>query len=544
MKTIFKQKLLVLFAALLALCLLAAGIGMLAAPHTAQAAGESIDITEQITLNDFGDTWNEDQSVKDTTQIIISLGALSLDKGNYINDNPTTFPVDLADYIVIGDRVDADGISKNGKTVRQIVSENEAGTTSYAGVKFPMSAGASYSPVLIYTAQGADHVQVMILKDFKQQGDFTITIKAGFTVTCGGVEYTTTEDIVYSYVENFNGSSFVYNWSRFYEITWNVDGTETKQLVAAGLTPTFNGATPEKESTVSTEYTFAGWDTTPTAATANATYTAQFRENPREYDITFMNGAQQIVVVPTAYGTAPVYNGAEPTRDPTDAKSYIFAGWSATDGGEVLETLPEVVGEATYYAVFTETERQYTVTLMNGDKQFAQEHVVYGSTPAYSGEAPTKAADAQYTYTFAGWSDTEDGEVIDLSSRTVKSDVTYYAVYTETLNEYTVTIAFTGIDGKEAQTLTLAYGTKIDFAQFAEDGYSFTVSGGQGTVDSFTVTGDAQLTVAYTEAAGPNTPEEPEAGLTPGAIAGIVIACVAVVAAAVAIGVIVRKKRG
>lgn len=115
MKTIFKQKLLVLFAALLALCLLAAGIGMLAAPYTAQAAGESIDITEQITLNDFGDTWNEDQSVKDTTQIIISLGALSLDKGNYINDNPTTFPVDLADYIVIGDRVDADGISKNGK---------------------------------------------------------------------------------------------------------------------------------------------------------------------------------------------------------------------------------------------------------------------------------------------------------------------------------------------------------------------------------------------------------------------------------------------
>ena len=63
-------------------------------------------------------------------------------------------------------------------------------------------------------------------------------------------------------------------------------------------------------------------------------------------------------------------------------------------------------------------------------------------------------------------------------------------------------------------------------------------------MDSFTVTGDAQLTVAYTEAAGPNMPEEPEAGLTPGAIAGIVIACVAVVAAAVAIGVIVWKKRG
>lgn len=185
-----------------------------------------------------------------------------------------------------------------------------------------MSAGASYSPVLIYTAQGADHVQVMILKDFKQQGDFTITIKAGFTVTCGGVEYTTTEDIVYSYVENFNGSSFVYNWSRFYEITWNVDGTETKQLVAAGLTPTFNGATPEKESTVTTEYTFAGWDTTPTAATANATYTAQFRENPREYDITFMNGTQQAAVVrprteQRPFITARSRPATRPMRSPT-----------------------------------------------------------------------------------------------------------------------------------------------------------------------------------------------------------------------------------
>lgn len=536
MKTIFKQKLLVLFAALLALCLLAAGIGMLAAPHTAQAAGESIDITEQITLNDFGDTWNEDQSVKDTTQIIISLGALSLDKGNYINDNPTTFPVDLADYIVIGDRVDADGISKNGKTVRQIVSENEAGTTSYAGVKFPMSAGASYSPVLIYTAQGADHVQVMILKDFKQQGDFTITIKAGFTVTCGGVEYTTTEDIVYSYVENFNGSSFVYNWSRFYEITWNVDGTETKQLVAAGLTPTFNGATPEKESTVSTEYTFAGWDTTPTAATANATYTAQFRENPREYDITFMNGTQQVAVVQTAYGTAPVYNGAEPTRDPTDAKSYIFAGWSATDGGEVLETLPEVVGEATYYAIFTETERQYTVTYVNGGETLFTQKVPYGAeTPSYSGETPTKAADAQYSYVFSGWGDVAE---------TVTGDAVYTALFTQMLNKYTVTITFTGIDGKETQTLTLAYGTAIDLTRFVEEGYSFVVSEGEKVVDSFTVTGDAQLTVTYTEEKGQTIPEEPEAkGLTPGAIAGIVIGCVAAAAVVVAVIVLIRKKK-
>lgn len=678
MKTIFKQKLLVLFAALLALCLLAAGIGMLAAPHTAQAAGtqENTEVnaleqdsgylwfkltvqdysgiasyqggddietfctrlnelntlsmvefdgaamntllaysggfskqandpyinlfnkpspgfsislagnepatitikagcefpsyayasgsgdtvyvtTSDVTFRNEGGSWVTERETKTITDdVSLMIGEATTDDityvsvnlldgtiipaGTHVNDHPTQFPVDLAEYILIGDKVE-NGQIAGERSARAIVTDNENGTTSYAGKTFPMSIGGVFSPIDIQT--GGGNLAVWILKEYKGTGAFSITIKSGLTVTDGTYNYTVDEDIIYS----FNADGV---FTRFFEITWNVEGTETKQLVPADTLPEFSGST-DKESTVSTEYTFAGWAleeggevVTVPNATENATYYARYTEIPREYDITFMNGAQQIVVVPTAYGTAPVYNGAEPTRDPTDTKSYIFAGWSATDGGEVLETLPEVVGEATYYAIFTETERQYTVTFMNGDEQLAQEHVVYGSTPAYSGEAPTKAADAQYTYTFAGWSDTEDGEVIDLSSRTVKSDVTYYAVYTETLNEYTVTIAFTGIDGKEAQTLTLAYGTKIDFAQFAEEGYSFTVSDGQGTVDSFTVTGDAQLTVAYTEAAGPNTPEEPEAGLTPGVIAGIVIACVAVVAAAVAIGVIVRKKRG
>ena len=201
-----------------------------------------------------------------------------------------------------------------------------------------------------------------------------------------------------------------------------------------------------------------------------------------------------------------------------------------------MDTLPEVTGEATYYAVFTEAVRQYTVTYVNGGETLFTQKVPYGAeTPSYSGETPTKAADAQYSYVFSGWGDVAE---------TVTGDAVYTAQFTQMLNEYTVTVIFTGIEGKEEQALTLSYGTVIDLTRFAEEGYSFVVSEGENVVDSFTVTGDAQLTVTYTEEKGQTIPEEPEAkGLTPGAIAGIVIGCVAAAAVVVAVIVLIRKKK-
>ena len=72
--------------------------------------------------------------------------------------------------------------------------------------------------------------------------------------------------------------------------------------------------------------------------------------------------------------------------------------------------------------------------------------VEYGETPTYSG-TPSKTADAQYTYTFAGRSPTIEP---------VTDHQNYTATYTSTINQYTVT--FKNSDGEVLQSGKVEYG--------------------------------------------------------------------------------------
>jgi hypothetical protein len=69
-----------------------------------------------------------------------------------------------------------------------------------------------------------------------------------------------------------------------------------------------------------------------------------------------MNGTTQLVQdLNVAYGATPSNGANTPTKASTAQYSYSFAGWSATNGGTALVSLPSVEDDATYYAVFTET---------------------------------------------------------------------------------------------------------------------------------------------------------------------------------------------
>jgi uncharacterized repeat protein (TIGR02543 family) len=67
--------------------------------------------------------------------------------------------------------------------------------------------------------------------------------------------------------------------------------------------------------------------------------------------------------------------------------------------------------------------------------------VAYGTSPSYDSVTPTKAATAQYTYTFIGWNTdpTATTGTLEANLPSVTGDVTYYAIFSETTNEYTVT---------------------------------------------------------------------------------------------------------
>ncbi len=140
----------------------------------------------------------------------------------------------------------------------------------------------------------------------------------------------------------------------------------------------------------------------------------------------------------------------------------------------------------------------YTVRFENWDGTELQSGgVAYGETPEYTGETPTRPADAQYTYSFTGWTP---------EITAVSGDATYTAAYSTTTNEYTVT--FQNHDGTALQTGSVPYGETPAYTgdtpvkeQTAETVYTFA----GWTPEVVPVTGDAAYTATFTGAARPYT---------------------------------------
>ena len=158
-----------------------------------------------------------------------------------------------------------------------------------------------------------------------------------------------------------------------------------------------------------------------------------------------------------AYGATPSYDGATPTKDGDAQYSYTFAGWS-TDGSTVIDQLPNVTGDTTYIAVFTQTTNEYTITWVDGDgNTLKTEQVAYGITPSYSGATPTKTATAQYTYTF---NNTWSPEIT-----AVTKAATYTAQFDSTVNTYTVLWVMAGDGPTEAEIKAAVDGVIAEAAQ-------------------------------------------------------------------------------
>ena len=197
-----------------------------------------------------------------------------------------------------------------------------------------------------------------------------------------------------------------------------------------------------------TGYEFLGWATTPNGnveyqpnkkvfVDANDDNNLYAVWQVKTYTVTWVDedGTTLIDQKDYEYGAMPKFEGVEPTKAADAQYTYTFKGWD--------KDYTEVKGNQTYVAVYEKTTNKYTVKWVDEDETtlIDQKDYEYGAIPKFEGVEPTKAADAQYTYTFKGW---------DKDYTEVKGNQTYVAVYEKTTNKYNVTYDLNGGEWTEA----------------------------------------------------------------------------------------------
>ncbi len=188
---------------------------------------------------------------------------------------------------------------------------------------------------------------------------------------------------------------------------------------------------------------------------------------------------------------------------------------ATVNGGKVLAlsegsaTVTATFDTATATCTVTVTAapvQTYNVVFKNGDTELKTVSVSEGANASYVGVPPSKAATEQYSYTFGGWALSEGGEAVDLSTISITENKTFYAVFVETVREYSVTW---NVDG-ETTSETFAYGATPEYkgttptkptvgnTSYTFIGWAASISGEK--LDTLpTVTGDATYYAVFDE---------------------------------------------
>ena len=226
-----------------------------------------------------------------------------------------------------------------------------------------------------------------------------------------------------------------------YTVSWiDEDGTvlETDENVSYGTMPTYDGDTPEKESTSEFNYTFAGWTPNVSEVTGDISYRATYSNGTNSYTVTWLNGDGNVIKQETvAYGIKPVYHGEAPTKsEPSDHHCYYLFNGTWKNLSEDTFITEDMI----FTAQFDEVAR-YKVTITD----YTKNKVIYTNLQSgnyYLGEVKftVKASQA-------------------LALGIDNGEGTYTRMYCTPLNDGTYQYTLNVVDSD----ITLAVGFKGDF---------------------------------------------------------------------------------
>ena len=340
--------------------------------------------------------------------------------------------------------------------------------------------------------------------------EYTYAFAGWYTAASGGTQVTANTTMG-------AGNTTIYaHWTatrRSYTINYQTTYgslNRTSQSVAYGSKGSCTLTMPSNDAQYT--YTFQGWYTaangggtkvgssltleTP-SVTGAATYYAYVTRAVNRYTFTFnANGGS----TPSSSSITKNYNeaiGTLPTcsRAADNTYTYTFAGWfdtSATSGGTQLTTTTKVTSNKTWYARWTATYKNYTVT-WNGN----------GGTPSkssssfhYNDALGTLPTATRTGYTFKGWSTSASGSVNVSTTTKVTGNVTYYAIWQ--INSYTLTVT-AGTGGTVSGSGSYNYGATATLKATPSVGYHFVKWSDGNTNASRTVivTGNATYTATF-----------------------------------------------
>ncbi|MBR5958026.1 MAG: leucine-rich repeat protein [Salinivirgaceae bacterium] len=276
-----------------------------------------------------------------------------------------------------------------------------------------------------------------------------------------------------TYTAQFSTATHFYT-IRFFDYDGNLIASQQYEY---NETPSHTA--PTRAADAEYTYTFTNWEPAIENVTKDQDYTAQYSQTKNKYDITFVDGNGQSTIYQVEFGTIPEYTGETPEKTSTDEFDYTFNGqWQ-----------PEIVvvtGNATYTAQFDETRRKYLIEFVDFDNSALWSgDVEYGVKPQCN--TPQRDADVQYIYTFSNWTP----EVVN-----VAGPAKYKAVYSTTLQQYTIAVNCDASQGSTIGSGTYEYGRTVEISTSPNHGFKFVNWNDNNTLNprNVNVTGNASYT--------------------------------------------------